>query len=182
MITRKRTSPYGIAMYATVLPIIICLIMAFTPNQFLNINQAKTAFVKEPISLGLPIDKKYNFLLESGFGERLHPVLNEIRLHTGIDLITEEGVPVVSAEEGVVIKSQLSGAWGNLIVVQHDDTYSTSYSHLKSMNVKEGDQIKRGQMIGQVGNTGLSTKFHLHFELRKNGVAIDPINYLPQLK
>lgn len=183
MLTKKRTSLYGLAMYAMVLPILIFLLMAFSVRKdFLDINHKEIGSGQEPISLGLPIDKKNKYLLESGFGERLHPVLGVMRLHTGIDLMAEEGVPVVSAAEGIVIKAQLDGAWGNLVVVQHDDTYSTSYSHLKSMNIKAGDKVKTGQLIGLVGNTGLSTKYHLHFELRKKGVAIDPISYLPEMK
>jgi hypothetical protein len=183
MLTKKRTSIFGLVAYAIVLPIIICLLMAFSlPKHFRIIAHGEMDSTQKPISLCLPIDKKDNFLLESGYGERKHPVLGVMRLHTGIDLVTEEGVPVVSTEEGVVIRAQLAHAWGNIIVVRHDDTYSTSYSHLKSMSVKEGDRVQKGQVIGLVGHTGLSTKDHLHFELLKNDVAIDPINYLPQIK
>jgi hypothetical protein len=183
MLTKKRTSLYGLAMYTIVLPILISLLMAFSARKsFLDINHDKTVSGQKSISLSLPIDKTNSYLLESGFGERLHPVLGVMRLHTGIDLMAEEGVPVISAAEGVVIKAQMEGAWGNLVIIQHDETYSTSYSHLKSMNVKAGDKVKTEQLIGLVGNTGLSTKYHLHFELRKKGVAIDPISYLPKMK
>jgi murein DD-endopeptidase MepM/ murein hydrolase activator NlpD len=82
----------------------------------------------------------------------------------------------------VVVKAQMADSWGNIIVIQHDGIYSTSYSHLKSMDVKAGDKVKKGQVIGLVGHTGLSTKDHLHFELLKNAEAIDPINYLPEIK
>lgn len=183
MMTKKSTSLFGLATYTTVLPILISLLMAFsTRKDFVDIYHGEIDPGQDPISLGLPIAEKNNFLLESGFGERLHPVLKEKRMHTGVDLIAEEGVPVVSAEEGVVIKAQMAGAWGNLIEVQHDDTYSTAYAHMKSMDVKVGDKVKKGQLIGLVGNTGLSSRYHLHFELHKKGVPIDPINYLPQMK
>lgn len=183
MLTKKRTSSYRLITYAIVLPIIISLFMAFSPRSHLQVMQHGKVFsTQEQISLCLPIDKKHNFLFESGYGERLHPVLGVRRLHTGIDLVAEEGVPVVSTEEGVVIKAQLAHAWGNIIVVQHDDSYSTSYSHLKSMNVKEGDRVLKGQLIGVVGHTGLSSRDHLHFELHKNGKAIDPVGYLPQIR
>lgn len=183
MMTKKSTSQYELAKYATVFPILICLLMAFSPKKvFLDIDHSVLMVSQEPISLGLPIEEKNSFLLESGFGERLHPVLKEKRLHTGIDLIAAEGVPVISSEEGIVLKAQMAGAWGNLIVVQHDDMYSTAYSHMKSMDVKVGDKVKKGQLIGLVGNTGLSSRHHLHFELHKNGVPIDPISYLPQMK
>lgn len=182
MLTKERTSVYRLATYPIVLPVIIFLLMAFSPpKQTKLIEQGVIDSSQEEISLGLPIDKN-KFLMESGYGERLHPVLGVMRLHTGIDLVAEEGVPVVSTEGGVVIKAQLAEAWGNIIVVQHDGAYSTSYSHLKTINVKEGDRVEKGQKIGLVGHTGLSTKDHLHFELLKNGKAIDPINYLPQIK
>jgi len=182
MLTKERTSVYRLATYSIVFPIIIFLLMAFSPpKQSKLIEQGVIDSSQEEISLGLPIDKN-KFLMESGYGERLHPVLGVMRLHTGIDLVAEEGVPVVSTEGGVVIKAQLADAWGNIIVVQHDGAYSTSYSHLKTMNVKEGDKVVKGQKIGLVGHTGLSTKDHLHFELLKNAKAIDPINYLPQIK
>lgn len=157
-----------LAIYLILLMVVASLLMSFS-------NQGELA-------LGLPIDKKSNFLLESGYGERQHPVLGDVRMHTGIDLAAEEGVPVVSTEDGIVIEAKLLGAWGNKIVVQHNDAYSTSYSHMKSMKVKEGDQVKKGQVIGLVGHTGLSAKNHLHFELLKNGKAIDPINYLPEIE
>ena len=113
----------------------------------------------------------------------MHPVLGVMRLHTGIDLVAKEGVPVVSTQNGIVLKAESEGAWGNIIIIQHDDTYTTSYSHLKLMSVKEGDTVQKGQEIGLVGHTGLTTTDdHLHFELLKNGKAIDPIGYLPEIK
>jgi hypothetical protein len=182
MLTKRRTSVFGLLAYAIVLPGIIFLLMAFSPQQhFQSDLPRELSFSQGSISLGLPIEKESDFLLESGYGERFHPVLGVMRLHTGIDLIAEEGVPVVSSDEGVVIKANMAEAWGNIIIVQHDATYSTTYSHLKSMNVKAGDRVKKGDVIGQVGNTGLSTKYHLHFELHKNGKAIDPITYLPKI-
>ncbi len=182
MLTKKRTSVFGLTTYPIVLPIIIFLLMAFSPQQHFQLKtQGEIGSNQQPVSLGLPIEAN-NFLFESGYGERLHPVLGVMRLHTGIDLIAKEGVPVVSAEEGVVIKAQMAEAWGNIIIVQHDGAYSTSYSHLKSMNVKEGDRVKKGQVIGAVGNTGMSSKYHLHFELLKNAKAIDPIAFLPKIK
>lgn len=183
MLTKKGTSVYRSPAYIIALPIIICLLMAFSSRRdFMIIESGHNHSIQEPISIGLPIDKKNNFLLESGYGERLHPVLNVMRLHTGIDLVADEGVPVIAAEEGVVVMAELAQSWGNIVIIQHGDQYSTSYSHLKKMDVKEGDKVKKGQVIGQVGHTGLSTKNHLHFELLRNAKAIDPINYLPEIK
>jgi hypothetical protein len=183
MITQKRTSVFGLATYTLVLPIIICLLMAFSSSKESEpVPTAAHDLSQTSLALGLPIENKGSFLLESGYGERLHPVLGVMRLHTGIDLVAAEGIPVVSTEEGMVIKAELAEAWGNIIIIQHDGEYSTSYSHLKSMQVNVGDKVKKGQAIGLVGHTGLSTKDHLHFELLQKGKAIDPIQYLPELK
>jgi len=183
MMTKKRTSVFGLTTYTLVLPILLFLLMAFSSQKDFQIEmQSGIGFNQEPLSLGLPIDKANNFVLESGYGERMHPVLGVKRLHTGIDLIAKEGVPVMSAEEGVVIKAHMADAWGNIIVIQHEGSYSTSYSHLKSMQVKVGNRVKKGAVIGLVGNTGLSSKYHLHFELLENNKAIDPIAFLPIIK
>lgn len=133
---------------------------------------------QEEIKLSLPISKN-SFSMASGYGERMHPVLKKMRMHTGIDMIADEGVSVVAAQEGVVVKAEMAHAWGNIIVIKHGETFSTSYSHLKSMDVKKGDNVSKGQLIGLVGHTGLSDKNHLHFELLKDGKAIDPVEYLP---
>lgn len=145
---------------------LVGLLVAFTPSN------------QEEISLALPLSKD-RFTLSSGYGERMHPVLKKMRMHTGIDMIAKEGVPVFAAQEGVVVKAEMAHAWGNLIVIKHNDIYSTSYSHMKLMNVKVGDKVRNGQVIGFVGHTGMSDKDHLHFELLKDEKAIDPARFLP---
>lgn len=183
MLIKKRTKVFGLSVYAIVVPFIIYILMISAPKKtFQLINSGKNDSIQAEISLFLPIDKKNSFLLESGYGERLHPVFGVMRLHTGIDLVAKEGVPVVATQDGIVTKARLAEAWGNIIIIQHDNKYSTSYSHLKSMHVKVGDKVQQGQEIGFVGHTGPSSKDHLHFELIKNGKAIDPMRYLPEIK
>ena len=168
MITKARRSVYWLGLYTFALSVIFCLLLAFSPRQ-------------TDISFVLPVDKT-RMTLESGFGERIHPVLGTKRMHTGIDLVADEGTSVIAAEEGVVLEAHFAEAWGNIITVKHYKDYSTYYSHLKLMNVKAGDKLSKGQIIGQVGHTGLSTKSHLHFEVLKDGQAVDPISYLPALR
>ena len=88
----------------------------------------------------------------------------------------------MSAAKGVVLESRIDSAMGNFIVVKHSDVYVTTYSHLKSMIVKTGDRLGRGQTKGYVGSTGLSTAPHLHYEVHKNGQPIDPKDYFPKSK
>jgi len=192
MMTKKRTPTFGLALYAVVLPLVFLLLMAFSTKNHLQIHTKRDvgSFIEIPIvndliqqpSFGLPIDKKNNFSMVSGYGERMHPTLKVMRKHTGIDLNANEGIPVVSAEGGVVTKAELKGPWGNIVIIRHDETFSTSYSHLKSMKVSVGDKIEKGQLIGQVGHTGMSSKDHLHFEILKDGKAIDPIGLLPAIQ
>ncbi len=179
MLTRKKTPVFVSVSYATVLPIILFGLTAFSPKRLPGGRQDQIQFTQDPMSFAMPIDKEDTYTLESGYGERVHPVLGVTRMHTGIDMVAESGVPVVSAEAGTVVKAEFLKMWGNIIVVRHNDTYATSYSHLKSMAVREGDEVRKGQVIGQVGNTGLSGRNHLHFELLRNDKAIDPMTYLP---
>lgn len=182
MLTRKRTPMVASVSYATVLPVILFGLTALAPKNFKDERPGQTQVTQAKVTFGLPIEKGNTYTMESGYGERLHPVLGVKRMHTGIDFTAESGVPVVSAEAGTVVKAEFLKMWGNIVIVRHNDTYATSYSHLKSMDVREGDEVKKGQVIGQVGNTGLSGRNHLHFELLRNGNAIDPMEYLPAVR
>ncbi len=94
--------------------------------------------------------------------------------HRGIDIAAAEGTPVVSTADGVVVFSGQDLYYGNLIKIDHNDNYMTVYGHLQKNLVAQGDTVKRGQIIGYVGNTGRSTAPHLHYEIRQKGVPIDP--------
>ncbi len=116
----------------------------------------------------------------SGFGMRLHPILHTQRAHTGVDYAAPTGTPVMSVADGVVTESSYQGAYGNMVVVQHNARQSTVYAHLSRMNVRKGQTIKQGDNIGAVGSTGLSTGPHLHFEFRINGRHVDPLTLAQQ--
>ncbi|MEB3255339.1 MAG: M23 family metallopeptidase [Synechococcaceae cyanobacterium] len=115
----------------------------------------------------------------SGFGWRLHPVLGSWLMHAGKDLAAAEGTPVVAALSGRVVSSGLAGGYGLAIEIEHEGPRRrTLYGHLSELYVREGQQVRQGEVIGRVGSTGLSTGPHLHFELRapQDGgwVAVDP--------
>jgi murein DD-endopeptidase MepM/ murein hydrolase activator NlpD len=118
--------------------------------------------------------------LTSGFGSRLHPILQTQRAHTGVDYAAPTGTPVISVADGVVTESSYQGAYGNMVVVQHNARQSTVYAHLSRMQVKRGQSIKQGDVIGAVGTTGLSTGPHLHFEFRIGGRHVDPLTLAQQ--
>lgn len=108
---------------------------------------------------------------------RFHPVLKKWKAHLGIDYAARRGTPVVAAGSGTIIHSSYLGSYGNLVKIRHADGYETRYAHLKSFRrgIKRGKYVKKGDTIGYVGNTGRSTGPHLHFELRIDGRAINPL-------
>jgi murein DD-endopeptidase MepM/ murein hydrolase activator NlpD len=120
--------------------------------------------------------------LGSHFGVRLHPILRIYKMHEGIDLTAPKGTPVYAAGDGIVVeveKNRSRRGYGNLVIINHGfDGLETRYAHLSTFNVKQGDVVKRGQKIGTVGNTGLSTAPHLHYEIRRNGKPINPLYYI----
>jgi len=116
----------------------------------------------------------------SGFGMREHPILQTMRAHTGVDYAAPVGTSVISVADGVVAESSFQGGYGNMVVIQHNAHQSTAYAHLSRMNVRKGQTIKQGDVVGAVGSTGLSTGPHLHFEFRINGRHVDPLTLAQQ--
>jgi murein DD-endopeptidase MepM/ murein hydrolase activator NlpD len=116
----------------------------------------------------------------SGFGMREHPILQTMRAHMGVDYAAPVGTPVIAVADGVVAESSFQGGYGNMVVIQHNANQSTAYAHLSRMNVRKGQAIKQGDVVGAVGSTGLSTGPHLHFEFRINGRHVDPLTLAQQ--
>lgn len=115
----------------------------------------------------------------SDFGMRPHPILGESRMHTGIDIPAPSGTPIRCAEAGVVILAQWYSAYGNAVIVDHGSGITTLYGHMSAFGeFLAGDEVKRGDYLGYVGTTGLSTGPHLHFEVRSYGDPVNPWNYL----
>jgi len=125
-----------------------------------------------------PVSNKDLQRIGSYFGYRTDPFYKVTKFHEGIDFTAPLGTEIYSTGDGVVVKLEYSrGGYGNMIVVNHGFGFETLYAHMSKMNVKPGQKVRRGQVIGFVGNTGKSTSPHLHYEVRKNGQAIDPINF-----
>ncbi|PKP21098.1 MAG: peptidase M23 [Bacteroidetes bacterium HGW-Bacteroidetes-19] len=122
-----------------------------------------------------PIKNMYQ--VTSGFGRRYHPILKTIRPHTGIDITAPKGTPVYATADGIVSSEQGGSGYGVTVVLNHGFSYQTLYAHLSKKLVKTGQRIKRGQLIGYVGNTGLSMGSHLHYEVLKGGVPVNPVHY-----
>ena len=110
----------------------------------------------------------------SSFGMRLHPIFQTLRAHQGIDYAAPTGTPAFTVGDGVVEFAGVQGGYGKTVIVRHANNHSTLYAHLSSIQVRKGQSVLQGQVIGAVGSTGWSTGPHLHFEFRVNGRHVDP--------
>lgn len=113
--------------------------------------------------------------LTSNFGLRQHPLLGGLRFHQGIDLAANAGAPVYSAAAGTVAGTGWHGGYGLLVTVRYPQGMQSRYAHLSGVAVSPGQTIRKGQLIGFVGSTGRTTGPHLHYEVRINGIAVNPL-------
>jgi murein DD-endopeptidase MepM/ murein hydrolase activator NlpD len=118
-------------------------------------------------------------VVTSPFGDRVHPITGDYRMHRGVDLLAELAQPVYAAFAGTVSYAGWNGAHGKQVQLVHDAHWATHYSHLSSWWVQSGDTVVKGQVIGVAGSTGESTGPHVHFELMHDGEAVDPEEQLP---
>lgn len=116
----------------------------------------------------------------SEFGVRIHPIDGDLRFHAGTDIAAPTGTPIYAAFDGIVIESEYDKWNGYHIKLQHDNDIMTVYCHCEKLNVKKGEVVRAGEIIGTVGSTGSSTGAHLHFELRINNVSYDPQSVLDE--
>jgi len=128
----------------------------------------KKFLIRKPIADGI---------LRSGFGSRFHPILGYSRPHTGVDWANKVGTPIIAAGNGTVIKAEWDSGYGRRVELQHTNGYVTAYSHMSSFakGITPGKRVQQGQVIGYVGNSGLSTGPHLHYEVIINGSFVDPL-------
>lgn len=128
----------------------------------------------------IPAIRPVNGIIISGYGMRIHPVLRYKRMHEGIDFRADIATDVYATGDGVIKFAGRNGTFGNLIEIDHGFGFVTRYAHLSSFvnNLKAGQEVKRGELIGFTGNSGLTEGPHLHYEVLVNNRPIDPLNYL----
>jgi murein DD-endopeptidase MepM/ murein hydrolase activator NlpD len=125
-----------------------------------------------------PISNKNLRRMASGFGYRTHPIYKTTHFHTGMDFSAPVGTPVFATGDGVVERADnLAQGYGNHIVINHSFGYKTLYGHLSRFAVRAGKKVKRGDLIGYIGSTGMSTAPHLHYEVIRNNQKVNPVNY-----
>jgi len=137
-------------------------------------NSMPVTYMKAGAKLAWPVKGR----ITSGFGTRVHPIFKTRSQHTGIDISAGKGTPVRAAQDGNILFSGWLRGYGQIIIMDHGRNLTTVYAHLSSTGVQEGQGVKLGQVIGRVGSTGVATGPHLHFEVRVNGDARDPMKYL----
>jgi murein DD-endopeptidase MepM/ murein hydrolase activator NlpD len=115
--------------------------------------------------------------LGSGYGYRTDPIDGKRRMHRGLDFAVNLNTDVVATGDGVVKKAQYDSGWGRYVKIDHGYGYETIYAHLYKINVKKGQKIKRGDLVGKSGNSGRAAGFHLHYEVHKNKKVEDPAKY-----
>ncbi|UXP31874.1 M23 family metallopeptidase [Reichenbachiella agarivorans] len=125
-----------------------------------------------------PVSNEELKRLSSGFGYRTDPILKTRKMHLGVDFSAPKGTPIYTTGDGVVSKVHTSfGGYGRYVEIDHGYGYETKYAHMSAFNVKEGQQVKRGECIGYVGNSGKSTAPHCHYEVSKDGKKINPVHF-----
>ncbi len=117
--------------------------------------------------------------LTSRHGLRIHPLTGQPSEHRGVDVAAREGTLVLAAADGVVRRAGEQGGYGQAVVLDHGEGWSTLYGHASELLVGPGEVVRRGQPIARVGHTGVATGPHLHFEVRIDGEKKDPLQYLP---
>ncbi|WP_075340956.1 peptidoglycan DD-metalloendopeptidase family protein [Tenacibaculum agarivorans] len=181
MITKQKSNQLHKIKYFLLLPLCLILVSAFT-----------TPIEEIPFNIPIGMKRTYNtppslFPLQNTSAENItayfgqkgrHPKVNKGVIHTGIDIKAKIGTPVIATENGVIAKASSEGVWGNLIIIIHDNGYETWYAHLDSFKVTQNTKVKKGEVIGYVGNTGRSTGPHLHYEVKQNGKHLDPLDFI----
>jgi murein DD-endopeptidase MepM/ murein hydrolase activator NlpD len=182
MLTKPTSKSLSKLVY--LLPLLACtlLISAFSKpiadnNTF--IKQIIIPNYKKSIPSIFPVKNGTKKDITAHFAEKSkHPSVNKAVIHIGVDVRATQGTPVIATANGVVSKASLAGDWGNLIVITHSNGYTSWYAHLKGFNAKENQTVKKGDIIGYVGNTGKSTGYHLHYEVKQNGQNLNPLDYM----
>ncbi len=116
--------------------------------------------------------------MTSAFGTRTDPFLKRAALHSGIDFKASTGTPILATAYGTIVEAGRNGGYGKMVEIDHGSGITTRYAHMSRVTVSVGEQVEKGTIIGKAGSTGRSTGPHLHYEVRRNGDAVNPAKFL----
>ncbi len=125
----------------------------------------------------MPVAKENLTRMASGYGMRMHPILKIRKMHEGMDFTAKKGTPIYASGNGKVVRAGRSATYGNVVYIDHGYGYETRYAHMSKIATRKGNKVKRGDLIGYVGNTGRSVGPHLHYEVHYKGKPVNPIGY-----
>ncbi|MCZ4693733.1 hypothetical protein DWB61_10035 [Ancylomarina euxinus] len=181
MIKKSNTSVWAHLKLILILPVLIISMLSFDYSEIkaddpeMNISSNRESF-SSPIK---PAEKVW---ISSPYGERMHPIKKKKLFHAGLDIAAPKGTPIYAVADGLIKKLQANHvegkAYGRFIIIQHDGDIASLYSQLDAYSVELGEQVKKGDVIGFVGTSGISTGPHLHFEIKKNGANINPADLI----
>lgn len=180
MITKNKTPKirkFGYLIYLIMVALVFQAFSYSSNGKSLKI-QTNSIDYKADLPSIKPVE---NASVSLGYGiSFINPFTKKKKTHNGIDFRASIGTPVKATANGLIVKALEKGNWGNLVVIQHGEEHQTWYAHLNEFNVKEGESVKKGQVIGYVGNTGQSTGPHLHYMVMKNGEVVNPIDFFKE--
>lgn len=186
MMTRINSSKKAYLKTILVLPLVFVLLSAFTIETAKERVIEKSSFnflidQSTKIPSLFPVKKVEGVKISSAFGMRMHPIKKEKMMHNAVDIKAPQGTPVYATADGMVRKVKQNhtegSGYGRYIIIDHAEGFSTLYSQLAGYNVKEGEEVKKGEIIGYVGSSGMSTGSHLHYEVMKDGENVNPEKY-----
>jgi len=187
MMTRINSGKLSKIKFLLVFPLIAIMLMAFTINTSTERTKSKNQlyFQSQINSTSIPsifpVKKDAGVEISSGYGMRMHPTKKVEMMHNAVDIKAPKGTPVFATADGIIRKVEQhfkqGEGYGKYIIIDHEGGYSTLYSQLSEYNTTEGKEVKRGDIIGFVGQTGLSIGPHLHYEVMKDGKNVNPEDY-----
>ena len=170
------------------LPVILTVVVCFGFDYQLNISvpiqEGSNAILvslnteSPDLPSGMPLEEGADVKITSEWGMRMHPIKKKKMMHYGIDLAAPLGTPVVATANGRVETVEFKDGYGNTVKLKHSEEYATLYTQLQSFKVKTGQKVKKGEVIGYLGQSGTSTGPHLHYEVHKDGERVDPGDYI----
>ncbi|CAL2091993.1 peptidoglycan DD-metalloendopeptidase family protein [Tenacibaculum sp. 190524A05c] len=180
MITKPKSNTIQKLKYLLLLPLAFLCMVSFTKQNSIIPDSVLPEIIKDKDTKPSisPIKNITKADITAKFGPAKHPILKSMRHHNGIDFRAANGTPIVATADGVISNASYVNKWGNLIIIQHENGYETLYAHLSKFNCKPNQTVKKGEVIGYTGSTGMVTGPHLHYSIKHNKEYVNPIDFI----